>query len=51
MRRRGEIIGKLRAGKIRRGIREMREVEGGGGVDKRIRQYRSLDWIWREIKG
>ena len=29
----GEIIGKVWAGKIRRGIREMREGKGGGGLD------------------
>ena len=31
----GEIIGKLRAEKIRRGIKGMREDEGGEGIDKR----------------
>jgi hypothetical protein len=34
MRWRGEIIGKLRAGRIRRGIREMRESESVSGLDR-----------------
>lgn len=34
MRRRGELIGKLGAGRIRSGIRGLREVEGGGGLDR-----------------